>query len=181
MKKTIKATAAAALLAVAIFAAPAAANAYIPSGDITGPATIAPGGSGTFSFAGFDPSETVSFTLTGENGAGATLAFVKFAVSSASTTKTAGSDGAASVAVTLPSNASGDYTLTGTGATSGIVGSTVLSVAADGTATTDDLAGTGSDSTALLGLWVGGGALVLAGASIAVAATVRRQRQSTSA
>jgi hypothetical protein len=34
------------------------------------------------------------------------------------------------------------------------------------------------DANSLLGFWVGGGALVLAGATVAVAATARRNRRS---
>ncbi|RWZ68623.1 hypothetical protein ELQ92_05335 [Labedella populi] len=63
------------------------------------------------SFVGFEPNETVSFTLTGKNGAGATLAVFRAAISTASLEKAAAADGTASVDVTLPTNAVGDYTL----------------------------------------------------------------------
>ncbi|MCM3697132.1 hypothetical protein [Microbacterium oleivorans] len=182
--KISKAAAALAVAIAAVFAAPAVASAYTPSPVVeSSPGTIAPGGTGTFTFADFQPNEGVQFTLTGENGAGATLAFVSFAVSSTSTTKAADADGNASVEVTLPSNASGEYTLSAVGLESGTSASTTFGVAAaaggsdGGSAGGPVLGETGFDGDALLGLWVGGGVLVLAGASIAVATSVRRTRR----
>lgn len=171
-----------ALAAAALFAAPAAAQAYIPSGDITGPATVAAGGSGTFSFNGFDPNESVSFTLTGENGAGATLASAVAAVTSATVTKAADGSGAVSVTVTLPSNATGAYTLTGTGLSSGSIGTIVFSAGSStgGSATggsTGGLPNTGA-SIPTLGLWAGGGLLALGAAFVIVLTIVRRQKAS---
>ena len=170
-----KAAAAFALAVAAVFAAPLAANAYTPSGPASGTVTIAPGGTGTVAFTGFAPGESVTFKLTGENASGATLAFVKFAIETKSTVKTASSTGSASVAVTLPSNASGTYTLTATGATSGTSVSTTITVGAAA------LPSTGGNDESLLGIWIGGGALVLAGAGIAVASTVRRNRHEVKA
>ncbi|MFI8632517.1 hypothetical protein ACIGEP_07990 [Microbacterium sp. NPDC077663] len=177
--KISKAAAALAIATAAVFAAPAVASAYTPSPVVeSGPGTIAPGGTGTFTFADFLPGEGVQFTLTGENGAGATLAFVSFAVSSTSTTKDADADGNASVEVTLPSNASGEYTLAAVGLESGTSASTTIGVAAAAGGDGGPVLGeTGFDGDALLGLWVGGGVLVLAGASIAVATSVRRTRR----
>lgn len=170
--RLVKAAAATAIAAAAIFAVPAAASAYTPVPP-SGVTTVV-NGVVTLPFTGFQPNESVTFTLTGENASGATLGYVKFAVQTANLgTKAANASGAVSATVTLPSNASGVYTLVADGATSASV-STTITVTASGGST--GLAATGSDSGALLGLWVGGGALVLAGASIAVAGTVRRQR-----
>lgn len=184
-----KALAAAALVVVAIFAVPTAAQAaYVPDNLITAPGTIAPGGSGTVGFGAgaFTPGETVSFTLTGENASGATLAAVVSAVSSISTSKAASANGATSVSVTLPSNASGSYSLTATGASSGNIASVAIAgVAAGGSGSSSGTdAGTGSglpntgamDPT--LGIWAGGGLLALGAAFIIVLTVVRRQKAS---
>ncbi|MCT9001956.1 hypothetical protein [Microbacterium memoriense] len=173
-----KAAAALAIATAAVFAAPAMANAYTPSGPDSSTTTITPGGTANLTFTGFEPGESVTFTLTGENGAGATLAFVKFAVSSASLTKSATAAGAAPVSVTLPTNASGTYTLAASAASGNATQQIVVGSAAGGAAT---LPSTGFDGDGLLGVWIGGGALVLAGSAVAVAATVRRNRQNVAA
>jgi carbon monoxide dehydrogenase subunit G len=189
--KISKASAALAIAVAAVFAAPAVAsastNGYTPDPVVvSAPGALTPGAPGTVSFTDFAPNEGVTFTLTGENASGATLAFVAFAVESTSVTKDADSEGNASVEVTLPENASGSYELTATGQESGTVASTTIQVAATGSGTGTDggnaggggvLQNTGFDGDALLGLWVGGGVLVLAGASIAVATSVRRARR----
>ncbi|CAL4860804.1 hypothetical protein [Microbacterium sp. MM2322] len=185
--KISKASAALALAVAAVFAAPAVASAYTPDPIVvSAPGALTPGAAGTVSFTDFAPNEGVTFTLTGENASGATLAFVAFAVESTSVTKDADAEGNASVEVTLPENASGSYELSATGQESGTVASTTIQVAATGSGTGTDggnaggggvLQNTGFDGDALLGLWVGGGVLVLAGASIAVATSVRRARR----
>lgn len=180
-----KALAAAALVVVAIFAVPTAAQAaYVPDSLISSPGTIAPGGSGTVSFGAgaFTPGETVSFTLTGENASGATLAAVVTAVSSTSTAKTASASGAVSVTVTLPSNASGAYTLTATGQGSGDIATVAISAGAGGSGS-----GTGTDGATgglpntgamdpTLGIWAGGGLLALGAAFVIVLTVIRRQK-----
>ncbi len=184
-----KALAAAALAVVAIFAVPAAANAYVPPSNITAPGAIAPGGTGTVGFAdgSFTPGETVSFTLTGENASGATLASVVGAVETISTTKTASGAGSTSVAVTLPANASGSYSLTATGATSGAIASVGISVGSASSAGDGTTGGTGSTGGSLpntgamdptLGIWAGGGLLALGAAFVIVLTIVRRQKSS---
>lgn len=183
--KISKAAAALAVAIAAVFAAPAVASAYTPTPVVeSGPGTVAPGGTGTFVFDDFLPGESVVFTLTGFNASGATLAFVAFsAQDSTSITKEANDEGEATVSVTLPSNARGSYTLTAVGQESDTSASTTFSVAAaaggsdGGSAGGPALGDTGFDGDALLGLWVGGGVLVLAGASIAVATSVRRTRR----
>ena len=71
-----KITAIFALVLAGLFIAPVAANAfYAPDGSVTVSGTITPGGTSTVAFTAgsFQPGETVSFTLTGENASGATL------------------------------------------------------------------------------------------------------------
>jgi len=165
-----KAVAAAAVAAALVFAAPAMAQAYTPGGtiDVVSDAPFTVSGN-VYTFSGFEPGASVTFTLEGENAAAGSLAIAKLAVTKTSTTKTASSSGVAAVTVTLPADATGDYTLTAVGALA----------PTDGGGGT--LPSTGGNSDSLLGIWVGGGALVLAGATVAVAATVRRNRQTTNA
>lgn len=170
----ISAIAAASMLAVP--AAASASNIYPPSDSCTVSATTMVAGE-TFDFScnssTFSANETVTITVTGENGAGATFgaAFVKFAVSTGSTTRTSTETGALEpVAITLPQNASGVYNIAAISATSaGGAGSTTISSGDAG------LPLTGGDAP-LVGLWLGGGALLLAGAAVAAAAAARRAR-----
>jgi hypothetical protein len=186
-----KSLAAVALAVLAVFAVPAAANAagYVPVGNISVSGAVVPGGTVTVGFAdgSFTPGESVSFTLTGENAAGATLATFKAVVDSQSLVKTASDTGAVSLDVTLPTNASGTYTVTATGLTSGTVGTASLTVAtADGAATGSN-SGTGTDaatgglastgySAPMLVIWGSAGALLLGVALVVVMGIVRRQR-----
>lgn len=177
--------AAAILAVVAVFALPLAANAagYVPSSNVAvSDSTPAPGESVTISFAAtsYLANENVGFTLTGENGASATLASFRAAVTSKSISKPASATGAISVSVTLPSNASGTYTVTATGATSGNVGTAALTVVpADGgsPSTGDALASTGSN-TSFFVIWIAAGIVVLGLAFVVVSVIVRRQRSS---
>ncbi|MDT3316697.1 hypothetical protein Q9S71_07645 [Microbacterium sp. KSW4-11] len=185
--KISKAAAALAVAIAAVFAAPAVASAYTP--DTPVPSALVPGVPAPFPVpAGtFVPGETVTFTLTGEGVGPDNLAFVAFAVSSASVDKTATADGGAVATVTLPEDATGSYALTAVSESGASFAFPAVGVAAaaggDGGGTDDGGAGgpalgnTGFDGDALLGLWVGGGVLVLAGASIAVATSVRRTRR----
>ncbi|WP_120338182.1 sortase [Cryobacterium soli] len=182
-----KSFAAIALAVLAVFAVPAAANAagYVPDGNIVVSGTIAPGSPVTISFTegSFTPGEPVSFTLTGENAAGATLATFKSVVNSQSLVKSAAGTGAVALEVTLPTDASGTYTTTATGLTSGTVGTASLTVAAvdsaggagSGTSTDGGLASTGYNAP-MLAIWGGAGALLLGIALVVVLGVVRRQR-----
>jgi hypothetical protein len=179
-----KSVAAIALAVLAVFAVPAAANAagYVPQGNITvSDSTPTPGEAVTVGFddGSFTPGESVSFTLTGENAASATLANLRAVVNSTSITKTATAAGSVAVVVTLPSDASGSYTLTGTGLTSGSVGTATLTVVAadSGTAVTaaGGLASTGYDAP-MLAIWAAAGALLLGVALMVALTVVRRQR-----
>lgn len=185
MKHSIRITAVAALVAASAFALPTAAQAdtiYPPSNACNVvPAVITPGATVTFNCSNgtFSPSEFVSVTVEGNTGAD--VGFIKFAVTSTgSTTSTAA--GAISVPISFPSNASGNYNITAVSATSAGGASTVsIGAAAGGGSGGSDggtsLPATGIDSSSLLGLWVGGGALVLAGGAVALTAAVRRNRK----
>ncbi|WP_405371695.1 MULTISPECIES: hypothetical protein [unclassified Microbacterium] len=176
--KISKAAAVLAIAAAAVFAAPAVASAYTPA-PVTGTnITIVAGDNSTVVFNNFEANENVTFTLTGFNASAGSLALVQASASeSISIDKEANADGEAAVEVTLPDNAQGTYTLAADGEVSGASESVTIQVAATGGTGGGALPGTGFDGDALLGLWVGGGVLVLAGASIAVATSVRRARQ----
>lgn len=173
-----KALAGVVLAVLAVFAVPAAAQAYVPTPPPG--VTVGPGGTVTVSFTGFAPNEDVSFTLTGESAASATLASVVAAVeTSPALVKQANAEGAVSVTVTLPSNASGSYTLTATGLSSGAVANAFITVTSTGggTGATGGLPNTGAMDPAL-GLWAGGGLLALGAAFVVVLTVVRRQKAS---
>ena len=145
---------------VALFAVPAVAQAstYAPSAPEG--ITVGPGGTVTVPFSGFVPNETVSLTLTGESAASATLAVFRAAVETKALTKEATADGTTAVTVTLPTNASGDYTLVAVGGQSGATGTTVISTAAAMDPDEDDgLAVTGPST--FTAIWIAGGALAM--------------------
>jgi hypothetical protein len=166
-----------ALSILAIFAAPAAANAagYVAADDVSVSGTPVAGGATTVGFAdgAFTDGEGVSFSVTGSGSA--TLSVVKAAT--VSLTKTASSTGAASVVVTLPTDATGSYTVTATGATSGNVGTATLSVTAADAGASKGVASKGFEAPALL-IWGAAGALLLGIALLVVMGIVRRQRAS---
>lgn len=180
MKHSIRITAVAALVAASALALPAAAQAappiYPPSNACSVvPAVITPGATVTFNCTdgSFTPGEFVSITVEGNTSA--TVGFIKFAVTSSGST-TASAGGSISVPITFPSNASGNYNIAATSATSaGGVSSVSIGSATGGGS--GSLPATGIDSNSLLGLWVGGGALVLAGGAVALTAAVRRNRK----
>jgi hypothetical protein len=166
-----------AIVALSALAVPSAAQAnaiYPPSGSCTVSPTTAEAGS-TVRFQceaeTFSSNEAVTITVTGENGADASIGMIKFAITTASGDATSTATGALpAVPITLPSNASGTYNIAAVSATS--AGSTAaVSVQSNG-----GLPATGLDSGTLVGLWIGGGALLLVGAALAIAAVVRRKR-----
>ena len=176
-----KSLATAALAVIAVFAfAPAANAAEYVSDSLTTvtDSTPAPGAATTVSFGdtAFANGESVSFSAEGSPVA--TMSVIKTAVSN-SVVKTASAAGAASAVITIPSNATGVYTVNAVGATSGNIGTAVLTVvAADaGTAAvTDDggLAATGVNAPVLV-IWGAAGILVLGVALVLVRRSVRRQ------
>ena len=178
-----------ALALAALVAVPAAAMAVdtyppAPSDGYTGQTVVAPGGTTTITFGAtlFTPGETVTFFLTGENAAGATLASFRTVVNnSPSINKVADASGTP-VAVTLPANASGTYSLNASSPSKGTVsvaisvGSAGAGGAAAGGAGTG-LATTGAAGDQLLWAWVAGGALAFVGGGVLVASAVRKQRK----
>lgn len=174
MKKTLtKIAVVAALAAAATLGVSGAASAYTtpPTGEVDTP-TVAPGGTFTFftTLNAFQPGETVTISITGANAQGASLA-AAVSTKILGTVPANASGNVSGVAINLPANASGSYTVTGTS------GSNPTGVSAYVAAAASGLPVTGMDSEALLGLWVAGGALVLAGGGIATAAAVRKNRK----
>ncbi|MBW9094141.1 LPXTG cell wall anchor domain-containing protein [Microbacterium jejuense] len=161
----------------AVVASPAAASAstiYPPSGSCTTtPATAQAGDTVVFACAAetFSADETVTITVTGENGADASIGMVRFAITTASSTTKSAADGSlAPIDITLPSNATGTYNIAAVSATSAGGTAAVSITGADG------LPSTGLDQGQTVGLWIGGGVLLLAGAALAIVAAVRRRR-----
>ncbi|MBN9177762.1 MAG: cell wall protein [Microbacterium sp.] len=161
---------------VAAIGVPAAAQAstIYPPVDAcsTSSATIEAGATIEFSCAAgtFGANEPVTITVTGENGAGVTFAFVRFAISTGSAARTSDATGALrAVGITLPQNASGVYNIAAISPTSAGGAASTSIVGADG------LPRTGGDSGQLLGIWIGGGALVAAGAIVLIALALRRR------
>lgn len=177
--KSLRTKLAAVVIAVAaIVAAPAAANAYTPDEPaVVVNGNIVAGGTITLGAVSFDFNTTITFTITGENAASATQAAVKTVVntSPAFTTTTNGS-GAASVGVRLPANASGTYTVAVTGLKNGATVTETSQLVVSTGGATGGLPATGVDSASLMGVWIGGGVLLLGGLAVTVFA-VRRQRQ----
>ena len=163
---------------VAFFAAPAAAQAvYGPDESVTVEGTPAPGETLTVSYDEiFIPGADVTFTLTGENATGATLAVFKAAVNTKTAVKAADASGSVAIDVTLPTNASGTYTLAATDGTTVAPAVSITVAAADGAGNgsgdDDGLAVTGG--TAITTIWIAGGALAL-GAALLMIRSMRRK------
>lgn len=165
--------------ATAMFALAPGAQAstiYPPSGSCTStPAAVTPDGTVQFECqAGtFSSDETVTITVTGENGAAAAIGMVRFAITTASGASQSGGDGSLpAVPIAFPSNATGTYNIAAISATSAGGTAAVTLRAADG-----GLPVTGFDTGALTALLVAGGALVVLGGGIAIAAALRRRRR----
>lgn len=168
------------LVVASVLAGPVAAEAstiYPPSGACAvSPAAAGAGATIELSCAAatFSPNESVTITVTGENGSAASIGFVRFAISTASGRTTSADDGSLpATPITLPRDASGTYNIAVVSPTS-VGGTATATIAGDGS-----LPVTGLNSGSLLSLWVGGGALVLAGLTIAAAAAVKRHRDRT--
>lgn len=169
--------------AAMIVAAPAAASAstiYPPVDSCQSDAAGAgPGDTIVFSCddTTFGENESVTITVTGENGAGASFAALRTAISTASTIRESDSNGAlAPVEIVLPSDARGVYNIAAVSPTSaGGAASAVIDTSASG----GILPTSGFDGGQLMGLWIGGGALLLAGAVVVGAAAYRRHRSNT--
>ncbi|MFS0868199.1 cell wall protein [Microbacterium sp. 179-B 1A2 NHS] len=185
MRRLTRLAVPAALATAMVFAAPAAASAgsstiYPPVDACQSDAADAgPGDTITFSCDAttFGANERVTITVTGENGAGATFGMVRSAITTASTVRESDAEGAlAPVDITLPPDARGVYNIAAVSATSaGGTASAVIDTSAEG----GMLPISGFDSNQLMGLWIGGGALLLAGGVIIGAAALRRHRDNT--
>ncbi|MGZ0069138.1 cell wall protein [Microbacterium arborescens] len=172
--------AAVAVLAAAIIALPAAASAstgatiYPPTNSCTTtPSAFVAGGTVEFACADgtFGANEEITITVRGENGAAVAFARAAFAVTTGSTVRESSEQGAlAPVAITFPADAVGVYNIEAISASS--AGGTASASVVDASG----LPATGGDARTSLGLWVGGGALVAAGATIALASALRRAR-----
>jgi len=161
--------------ALAVAAVPLAAHASAyPPADSTrvSSAVVEPGGSVdvTVAEATFAPGEPVTITTTGENASAVAYGTLRLAPSTATyhDARANAAGGLDPVAISFPENAAGVYTIAVFSASS--PGDTV-------TVTTAGLASTGTNPASALGIWIGGGALVLAGVVVAVAIVVRRARE----
>ena len=166
----------AALAIGAILVVPAAANAaYVANDHVVVSGSSAPGGTAvvTFKDGSFTPGETVSFSVTGEGPI--TLSAVNAAVVTATSTKVASATGSVVLNVTLPANATGSYTVTATGLTSGNVGTATITVRSADAGAGAKLPFTGANISPLI-IWGAGGILLLGVALLVVLAVVRRQR-----
>lgn len=188
--KLVKTAAALTLAAAATLAVPAVAQAYVPTvpGASVSSVVVEPGGNVTFAVrAGtFQPGETVTITLYGQNPYGANIATAGLpGQSTVLGERAAGEDGSlAPVRITLPSDATGTYEVIATSPSvpNGVRASfsvQATSVASGDNTQTDasgTLPATGMDGGGLLGAWVGGGALLLAGGAIILGRATRRDR-----
>lgn len=186
MKLTLsKVGASAALAGLLLLAAPAVAHAgprdYPPTGPGVQSREISE--DGPQGFAGYLPGSPVDFTLTGSGVTSANIATAGLPVTSASVTKFADATGSATANITLPEPRVGTYILTASGTAADGSPTTSTTVVGGGTGSSTSaessssaLPATGMDAGSLLGFWVGGGTLILAGATVAVAATTRRNR-----
>lgn len=173
LRPLARACAALALALGVVVASPLAASAY-PAEDSArvSSAVVEPGGTITLTVQDgtFVPGERATITVTGENGAGATFAMVRTAVSTATYRDAVvnAQGGLDPVRITFPSDARGAYTIAVF--TPSSPGDTV-------TVTVTGLSATGSDFGPMAGVWLGGGALLIAGGAAAVGTAVVRRRR----
>lgn len=180
------------LVVAATFAAPLAANAddYTSDGGCSlSPSTVTGGESATLTCVPgtFHDSESVTYVVSGQNGADTHLASFRTSLSTASVVKTSAPNGGAVLLVRVPLNASGAYAITGTGAASHVTTTATITVvpaddpAGSGSTTTSSgsgsgLADTGSVvSTSLIYVGIG---LALAGVIVVIIIAARRRRDS---
>lgn len=171
-----KLLATAALVGIAVLSGPVAAHAagYVAADLITVSGSQAAGSAVSVAFddGAFTGNEQVSLAVSGEGSA--TLAALRAAT--VSTQKAATSDGALDLTVTLPSDATGSYTLTAIGLSSQNIGTATFTVvAADGTG----LASTGFDVPSAL-IYSAAGALLLGLALVVTLRVTLRRRAATS-
>ncbi|WP_104134875.1 MULTISPECIES: hypothetical protein [unclassified Cryobacterium] len=169
-----KSLATAALAVIAVFAFAPAANAvdYVSDSKVTITSAPIAGETAVVAFAAnaFASEESVLYSVTGDQEAA--LSVVKTAVTK-SLTKTAELNGSSFVNVVIPSNATGDYTVTAKSATQAYT-VTLDIVAASTNAADKGLASTGFNTPVLV-IWGAVGVLVLGLALVLVRVSVRRQ------
>ncbi|SEM65223.1 hypothetical protein E3O25_14515 [Cryobacterium sp. TMT1-3] len=161
-----------ALVGVALLAGPVAAHAagYVAADLITVSGSQSAGSTVTVAFndGAFTAAEKVAVAVSGEGSV--TLAALR--ATTVDTRKTATGAGALDLKVTLPTGATGSYTLTATGLSSQNVGTATITVAAaDGT----DLAAAGFDLPIVLIFSAAGALLLGVGLVIALRLTLRRR------
>jgi hypothetical protein len=182
LKKT---TARIVLVVAAFLAVPSAAHAagYVPTRNVIVSGTVSAGATSTVSFSdgSFTAGERVGVSVT---GAGA-VALGALPTTTVSTQYSATQAGSVTTTVTFPVGASGTYSLTATGTTSGNVAAASLTV---GQADAVSPAGAGAapqapgalsftgSTMSLLSLWVAGGVVALGAGGVAVRMSVRRHR-----
>lgn len=170
MKKSLAATAVAAVFVLG-GAASAQATVYTPSIDCTAnPATLEVGQSATIDcqFENIDDGTSVVFSV---EGSGATLSSLVFAAGSGSSVTKTVAGGAASA--TLAATVAGTYTVSVTAGQLATETATVTAAAAG--EDPDTIPSTGG-TVPTAALWLGAGALGLGGLAV-VAATARRRAQ----
>ena len=165
------------IAALAVIAVPAAAHAVGgPDDNVQVAGEPTPGSTLTVSLAdgSFDADEPVEFTTSGAGES--TYSVVK--ADTVSSTRTASHTGAASVYVTLPADAVGSYTITGTGLRSGTTATATIAVPGTDLGSTIVAGGPTSTSqdTSVLVVWGATGLLLFVAAFVIVMGIVRRQR-----
>jgi len=165
------------IAALAVIAVPAAAHAVGgPDDNVQVAGEPTPGSTLTVSLAdgSFDADEPVEFTTSGAGES--TYSVVK--ADAVSSTRTASHTGAASVYVTLPVDAVGSYTITGTGLRSGTTATATIAVPGTDLGSTIVSGGPTSTSqdTSVLVVWGATGLLLFVAAFVIVMGIVRRQR-----
>lgn len=186
MKTTIVRAVAALSLAAAALLTPTTANAYTdPAVVLVTPSVPVAGGVATFTTASaaFQGDEEVLVSVTGAAANSVTLASVAVETNTSLRSRAAG--GFLNTPVRFPANAKGQYTFTFTGVESKVVlhagvtvGEPTAVVGAPTAPANGGLAVTGFDAGSTTGLWLTGGALVTAGAAVAIGAIARRRRSS---
>ncbi|WP_285113992.1 hypothetical protein [Leifsonia sp. fls2-241-R2A-40a] len=184
-----KILAAVAVTAGLLLAAPVAANAvpYTHGAECQFDVSVVQtGGSATLICVPgtWAPGESIDWTVNGQDGGSFTLASLQTGPSTLHFTKQSNADGSDVLAVKLPADASGTYTVVGHGATSGHECSATLTVLpADQASTVLDpgssngLAHTGS-VVATWAAWMGGSLVVLGLIALAVVGWVRKLKAS---
>jgi len=186
MRKLTKALAAMALVAGAVFAVPAAANAatYVPGATDTTTTTAVPGGPFTLNFASgvFTPNAPLdaTFTSAGAVPTTATTATFRAATAGPVAVGNANAQGGATLTGTVPANATADITVTLTDGTHTAVGTIdVVGAAAATTTGTSGLATTGT-YISLATVWGAVGIIALGGGFVLVRQLNRKREGASS-